>query len=657
MSVAAAALTIYLGFHAGGFFPTSTALVAVALSAVMIVRTTVITRPFAGIGREALVALAAIVLYALWTLASAAWSHATGRAMVEFDRVLLYALAFAVFASASRRPLILRALARGVALGGLVLCAAGLATRTLPHLFPINPGLDSDRLSYPLTYWNGLGLLAVLTVLLLIGLSASPRETRPVRVLAAGAVPVPAATLLLTFSRGSISVAVVGLVVLILRGGPRRLLSTMLCTLPPAAAAMTAAYGARALAKRNPVGTAAVTQGRHLVLIVGACCAITVVLRMASERWDWLSVGPVVRWSRRRRGWIAFGASGAITAAIAVALIAGGAHSLSQQYERFLHGTAIRSAGDVRSRLFDPANNGRLDQWRVALKGFNANPLRGTGAGTYQLQWERYRHLDYSVVNAHSLYLETMGELGIVGLILLLVALFGIIYGLARGVEADERPLRAALLAGAVSWTLEAGIDWIWQMPVLTIWLFAAGGAALARRVETDIAGPAQDARARGIDLRSRPLARLLASLAVLLIAVTPATVGLSQLRLDQSVAAFGRGDCRAAVNDALGSVRALSARAEPFEILAYCDAKSGLGALAATMAAKAIQRDPLDWEYHYDLALVRGAFGLDPRPAAANALKLNPMAYQAQRLVSATSSPRRGVWERACRSAPLLVS
>ncbi len=40
----------------------------------------------------------------------------------------------------------------------------------------------------------------------------------------------------------------------------------------------------------------------------------------------------------------------------------------------------------------------------------------------------------------------------------------------------------------------------------------------------------------------------------------------------------------------------------------------------------KAISLDPQNWNYTYDLALVRAEAGLNPRPAARRALALDPL-------------------------------
>ena len=56
--------------------------------------------------------------------------------------------------------------------------------------------------------------------------------------------------------------------------------------------------------------------------------------------------------------------------------------------------------------------------WRVAWHELAANPLLGSGAGTFADWWLRLRTVPQSTHEAHSLYLETLAELGPVGLAL-----------------------------------------------------------------------------------------------------------------------------------------------------------------------------------------------------------------------------------------------
>src|SRR5437588_12675805 len=87
------ALVVYLGLNAGGYFPDTSALVAIALLAVLAVRVCVAKDPFEGFSAPLVVAAGGFALFALWTLLSGTWSNSPARALIEFDRVLLYLVA------------------------------------------------------------------------------------------------------------------------------------------------------------------------------------------------------------------------------------------------------------------------------------------------------------------------------------------------------------------------------------------------------------------------------------------------------------------------------------------------------------------------------------------------------------------------------------
>src|SRR5205085_3701932 len=99
-------------------------------------------------------------------------------------------------------------------------CVTGFATRVLPDVFPVAATIANDRLSYPLTYWNSLGLLGALGIIFCFHFASSRSEPAVVRVLGAGAVPMLASTVYFTFSRGAIAVGIVGLATYIAVGRP-----------------------------------------------------------------------------------------------------------------------------------------------------------------------------------------------------------------------------------------------------------------------------------------------------------------------------------------------------------------------------------------------------------------------------------------------------
>ncbi len=112
----------------------------------------------------------------------------------------------------------------------------------------------------------------------------------------------------------------------------------------------------------------------------------------------------------------------------------------------------------------------------------------------------------------------------------------------------------------------------------------------------------------------------------MLVLAITPALFALSQPSLDRAVQAFARRDCRTAIDAALNATERFGTRPEPWQILGYCDARLGQYALARRAMDAARSRDPNNWQLAYGQAIVYGVSGLDPRPYAAEALRLNPL-------------------------------
>jgi hypothetical protein len=276
----------------------------------------------------------------------------------------------------------------------------------------------------------------------------------------------------------------------------------------------------------------------------------------------------------------------------------------------------------------------------VALDGFRESPLHGTGAGTYALTWQKYRPAPPVQINdGHSLYLETLSEMGIVGLVLVVLVLGTLLVGALRRLGGRERHAYGAFVAAGTMLCLHAGVDWDWEMPALFVWFFAAGGIVLA-------------AREGGLGELGR-LSRVVAGLAVLVLAITPWLIATSQGPLDRAQDELAANDCRAAVADALTATERFGVRPEPWEVLGYCDARAGQYALATRAMDAAHARDPRNWRYVYGQAIVAGVAGRDPRPAARAALRLNPLEPLARTLVADlgrahTAARRREVARRA---------
>ena len=120
--------------------------------------------------------------------------------------------------------------------------------------------------------------------------------------------------------------------------------------------------------------------------------------------------------------------------------------------------------------------------WHVAWKEWQLNPVLGSGAGTFDRYWLHYRTVGSFARDAHSLYLETLAELGPIGLALLLAALLIPLLALRGGRD----PLLATAAAAYVAFLVHAGVDWDWEIPAVTIAGLACGSAMLVARRPAD---------------------------------------------------------------------------------------------------------------------------------------------------------------------------
>jgi hypothetical protein len=647
LMLAPGALVVFLGFNAGGYFPATPAIAAIALAQLLLVRIMQAERPFEGLAPATLVALLALSAYAALELASAAWSHALGRALVELDRTWMYMLALLLFGSVQATSARLRWLVRGLAGGAAIVCLVALLSRVAPDVWRTAPDVANERLSYPVTYWNALGLLAALAILFAAHLTCSLGERRALRVLGAGLLPLLAATLFFTFSRASIAVCAVGLLLYALLGRPRALLAGALASLPATTLLLVVAYHANLLDTVDPTTPAAVAQGHRVALAAALCAALSAGMRaLLAARLD-RRAGALMRRPFGRR--VRLGALAVLLAAVAVAVPAAGIPAaVARDWDRFASGAQPHGEhGDLRRRLTDPSNNQRTLLWRAALDGYAESPLRGRGAGTFQTVWDRRRPRYIYTVNAHSLYLQALAELGTGGAALLALLVVTVLGGLALRARGRLRSTHGVLAAAGLAWALHAGVDWDWEMPVVTLPFFAAAGVGLSRR------GAHPGGWVPG------PNARIALGLLCLLTLALPVLLIGSQRRLDQAEHALYASRCPAAIEASLSSIGWLDARPQPYEVLGFCDLQRGFPHLGVEAMRRAVQRDPVGWEPYYGLALAQAAAGVDPRAAAGRALAMNPFEPLVRQAAAAlqTSSPTRWVARAALLRASALRS
>ncbi len=121
----------------------------------------------------------------------------------------------------------------------------------------------------------------------------------------------------------------------------------------------------------------------------------------------------------------------------------------------------------------------RYEYWQVAGRAFADHPLEGTGASGFRVEWLRERTSRDPAKDAHSLYVETASELGVIGLAALGLFLAGVALS-ARAAVARRPELAAGPVAAVVVWAVHVGVDWDWEMPAVTLPALILSGALVA---------------------------------------------------------------------------------------------------------------------------------------------------------------------------------
>jgi hypothetical protein len=571
------ALVCMLGFDEGGYAATAWGWSGVVLFAVLAVL-------LAGGVRVprllAVVFVAGQAAVTVWVAASILWSTDVSASVLEVERALVYLAAAALFVLAASGP----ALLAGVLGATTLLCGYGLSRWLLgnPEV-PLSADPQAgERLSEPIGYANGVAILAVLGLLVAVGLAARASRTAPA---AAAAAPVPllAATLYFTFGRGAWLALAAGLAVAVVVG-PRRLqlAATALSLSVPAALAVLA--GER-------LGASASVAALVPLLCLPAA-AVPVLLRAARD---------VYRPSPRARA--AFAASlialPAVVAAVALVRLGGPGGA----YDAF-KAAPTPTHGDTSGRVLSLSGSNRADYWSVAWRSYERHLLLGNGAGSYARTWLRERPVPQPVKDAHSLYLETLAELGPLGLALLLIGLATPFAGTRAGWAPAAFGPYAAFLAHAVQ-------DWDWELPAVTVAALACGAAPLAGQVG----------------------ARLPRATTVIPVALCALT--LLAFLGNQAVADASNASDRLAWSEAADAARRARSlqpwSPEPWRLLGEVELADGSLPAARRYFRSGLREDPDDWELWLDLGLA--SEGTARRAAFARAATLNPLSPELREL------------------------
>ena len=595
-------LLVALNASQGGYFPTSwgwsSAIVLLLVAVWLVAAETTELTPVES------VQVGLLVLLLGWTFLSATWSGDPGSSVGEAQRTLVtLVMVAAVVLIVRRRDAC--AIPAAVLVAITLICIYATATRILPRHFGHFNAAAAYRLSAPIGYWNGLGLFAGMGVLLALGVVGS-RIDRRTRAASAATLPITFVTLYFAYSRGSwLALALGAAVTVVCTRSIGRAAIAWLLTVPFAGAAVWYASSLDALTHRRATLSAAAAQGGRLAVFLVAAAAAAAAGALALD-----VLGRRVPLER----------IGRIVAVVLCALAAGAggvwlaAHpgrpgEVLSHAKRVFGDSGTRTPVDLNRRLFSLSSNGRETLWRVAWDDFRSRPLLGSGAGTFERQWLRDPRATFYVRDAHSLYLETLAELGLPGLVLLVAALS---MPLAVGARRTGNALWAGAAGAYVAYLVHVAGDWDWELSGVTSAAFLIGAAMLmAPRSE----------RRRPLSLPPWGKAAAGLAIAVLLVFALDGWLGNSAVSSAQS--AIDSRDWTRAEQQARRAEGFLPWSADPPTVLAEAYLGEGDRAGARASARKAIDRSFGSWEAWLDLALASN--GAAQRRALAHAARLYP--------------------------------
>lgn len=372
--------------------------------------------------------------YGLWPLAlliaftalsglSVVWSVQPDLSWQDAGRLLAYSGVFgAAIALVRLAPDRWPAILGGLTLAATIVCSYALATKVFPGR--LAPAVTYARLEEPYGYWNAIGLTAAMGAIGCLWLGARRSGHALLSALAYPAMGIMGVTVMLAYSRGALAALAVG-VVLWLCIVPLRLRGAAVLIVGGLGAAAVVGwdFSRHALTTDNiPLAqraTAGHQLGVLLLVMVGLLTLAGVAIGFLCGR------RPPSRAPRTRAGAI-------LLALIALALV-GFAGALAHSHRGFT-GSITHTVNTLTNpnAKVPPNSPGRLTAvasvraryWKQALQVFDAHPALGAGADGYETASLRYRTVLLEVKHAHGFVVQTLADLGAIGLALALALLF-----------------------------------------------------------------------------------------------------------------------------------------------------------------------------------------------------------------------------------------
>jgi hypothetical protein len=597
-------LVVYLGLEGGGYDPLVHDRVGIAVWWLLLAAVVVGALPRRSLPTLAYVALALFAAFVAWTALSLSWTESTERTSADLARVCGYLGAFclAVFATGGLNP---RRLVSALAAGIAVVALVGLLSRLHPAWFPTSHetaqflSSGRERLSYPLNYWNGLaGLIAIGAPLLLQ--VATCARTIAVRAPAAAALPAIALAAFLTLSRGGIAAAFIALAVF-LALSPDRLPKLLTATFAAVGSVVLIVATTHRDALQHALQNgAAHDQGSEVLVLTLVVCTVVGLLQaglstaLRQGRPSWTVVS-------RHRSRVAL-----VVAALALLIAAAALDAPGRAADGWDEFKGEAAPGRGAERLGSVAGESRYQFWSAAVDENASKPLTGTGSGTFEYWWARNGGVPEIAHDTHSLYLQTLGELGIVGLLVLVAFLLVVLVGGGRNaVRATRaRPELAAAFAGCVAFCITAISDWTWQIPVIAV-AFLLLAAVLVGGEQAGTEESSDEGRS-GLKLSLRLAVALVALIAIVAISVPLASTSLVR----KSEAEARAGDLPAALSAARSAQNAQPDAAGPRLQEALVLESQGSLTAAAEAARAATERESTNWRTWLVLSRIEAELG-----------------------------------------------
>lgn len=562
--------------------------------------------------------------YAALSGLSVAWADSEEKAFDEFNRGVLYVGIFLLPVLAAPRGRTGRRWVYGMATAIAAIAGVALTSRLFPDSFTGTVATDlprlfpsaKARLSYPVNYWNGLATLLAFGLPFLLFTAVTARNA-VIRGLSLVPIPALVAGMYLTSSRGGAIVGLVSVIVFVgLSGRAWRSAAATLVAAAGAAGGVAVLHSKPALLANTLAANSA--DGRDAAILIGLAGVV------AGLAWGLLSLLPVRIPALPRAFHI--GAGIAALAALAVGVVA---MNPVARFESFKEVRPDLTGAGVQEHLLNTNGSGRWQLWASAFDEFRDAPFLGHGAGSYEAWWAQHGDLPFFVRDAHSLYLETLAELGVVGFVFLVSFLaLGFVTALRRYAASgpDGKTLLATLIAGLVAYTVEAGVDWLWELPALSAVALVCLGLLTGPATTSDSL-PKEAGSEQPAPRRARIAIRATVVLVGLGLIVGQGIPFLAQIGVDRSRAAVRAGDGDAALEHARAATQVQPWAETPLLQLALVEEQAGDIDAALMAISQAVDRTSSDWRLWLVRARIETKAG---RPRAAQkslerARALNP--------------------------------